>query len=134
MVDREVCTRCKSYKRVPSGSGCTYGWCSSYLFLKGCTCDTKDPTICDVCLEKVKKQEQSEKEYDELTARLVDCWCGERPDVFSRCESNGRETKVIYSYVHCDACHNTGHNTMPNDAYTIDDVCDHWNKIGWKGK
>lgn len=76
--------------------------------------------------------------YGELRARLHKCWCGEQPDVFSRCEAtSGGPTKIIYTYITCDACHTTSNNTVESDdpekRSTLEDIIKHWNTRAWKG-
>ena len=134
----KVCRPCGTLELLPSGNGCAKPWCHNNYGIKGCTCSHEDDVVCPVCLDRVKEREKSEREYEELIARLHKCWCGEQPDVYSRCESTGSTTKVLYSYVTCDACRTTGHNTVESDdpekRFTLEDVIEHWNTQGWKGR
>jgi len=83
-------------------------------------------------------REESEAEYLQIQSRLVDCWCGEKPEIYSRCSSDGSKTTVIYTYIQCDACRTTSKNTVTSDDpkknFTLDDIIKDWNTLIAKEK
>lgn len=143
-MERVECTSCHSYKRVPAGNGCTNQWCHAYVHIKECTCDQETKEVCAVCLKRVEERRKSEEEYAQLQARLADCWCAEwsddkkKPEIYSRCSSDGSKTTVIYTYIQCDACRTTSKNTVTSDDpkknFTLEDVIKDWNTLIAKEK